>query len=445
MPETSPKFREFIKKYRIEFVIAAIAVILCFEIAFALNGHGIIEFIKDGWGIRGYNILIIALTIMLIFTALISYPRIYKFKVLLSATALAGYMIMFTMITNIFPVKISFMDFRLDFYEPAWRDAGRFSNTFLITMLNVNFLAVMLANSSVNFNKGKKIALWGFFGSMALYITVLFLIEGNYFTPVNRASQTAIVKLAGDAVDLFNRYVIPLNLLIFIGMAAVSVFNIDEEHNYGSIIMGVATLNFYSLLILPYEHGYWKLKIIIPFMAVILIVGVFIHWISCLHHKAHYDPLLKIYNRQHMDDILSGVTDINLGEHFSVFMCDIDHFKNVNDTYGHAAGDAVLFRTAQIIRDTALPEGVVCRYGGEEIFVFLRDKNREESVLKAEKIRKAVKKEEIRVKDRTIKVTMSIGVAYTGKGIEDIQNMIKKSDDNVYKAKERGRDMVVAE
>ncbi|HRU40277.1 MAG TPA: GGDEF domain-containing protein, partial [Candidatus Goldiibacteriota bacterium] len=132
-----------------------------------------------------------------------------------------------------------------------------------------------------------------------------------------------------------------------------------------------------------------------------------------------------------------------LGKKLSIMMCDIDHFKKVNDTYGHAAGDAVLFSTAQIIRDAALPEGVVCRYGGEEIVVILRDKTGEEARLKGEKIRKAVKAHSVKYKSKTIKVTMSIGVASTKNGLEDIQKVIKKADDNVYKAKKAGRDRVV--
>ena len=178
-------------------------------------------------------------------------------------------------------------------------------------------------------------------------------------------------------------------------------------------------------------------------MEVIIIWGMFAHWVNCLHHKAHYDPLLKIYNRQYMYNIIHGIADVRLGKNMSVMMCDIDHFKKVNDTYGHSAGDAVLFGIAQIIRDTALPEGVVCRYGGEEIIVFLRDKTGNEAKAKGEKIRKAVKAARIKAKSKIIKVTMSIGVASTKNGIEDIEKTIKSADDCVYKAKRTGRDKVV--
>jgi diguanylate cyclase (GGDEF)-like protein len=285
-----------------------------------------------------------------------------------------------------------------------------------------------------------------FFINIAVCFFVFVIIEGNYF--IDRSAMTGFLRFAGDFVDMFNRYALPVNLLVFIVLGIFSVFHIEEEHNYGSIIMALALLNFYLLLPLintPQGLGYYKFKLMLPIMAVVILIGIFAHWMSCLHHKAHYDPLLKIYNRQHMDSIVSGVADVSMGDSFSVLMCDIDHFKNVNDTYGHGAGDAVLYRIAQIIRDASLPEGVVCRYGGEEIVVFLRGKTDDEAASKAEKIRKAVKQEPVKYKNETIKVTMSIGLASTDQGMGDFDKMIKIADDNVYKAKKRGRDMVVAE
>jgi len=219
-----------------------------------------------------------------------------------------------------------------------------------------------------------------------------------------------------------------------------SFFSIEEEHNYGSIIVALAIVVFYSNTQINYIG---KVKLLMPIMSILLIWGMFAHWITCLHHKAHYDPLLKIYNRQYMNSIIDGLIDIKLGEKFAVLMCDIDHFKKVNDTYGHTAGDEVLHRVAQIIRETSLPEGVVCRYGGEEIIIFLRDKTGEDAFHKAEKIRKTVKKSSIKFKNKTIKVTMSIGVAFAKDGISNIHKVIKQADENVYKAKKSGRDKVV--
>jgi diguanylate cyclase (GGDEF)-like protein len=442
MPVFSPELKIFMKRYRIEFVVSAIVLIAAFELSFGLAQGSIIDFMKNDIVRPAYNIVLIVLSAFMFLIALVSYPKIYKFKILLSSYALLAFFICYLIVSNATANSIGIGDFKVDF----WRDGSRFTLKFLITVLSLNLLATVLSQSTMNYNKGKNIAITMFFVNIAVCFFAFVLIEGNYF--IDRTTKTGFLKFAGDFVDLFNRYALPVNFIMFMCMAVLSVFNIEEEHNYGSIIMALASLNFYLLIPLiftPNGVGYYKFKLMLPIMAIIIIIGIFVHWMSCLHHKAHYDPLLKIYNRQHMDSIISGVADVKMGNSFSVLMCDIDHFKDVNDTYGHAAGDEVLFRIAQIIRDSSLPEGVVCRYGGEEIIVFLRGKTDEEAKSKAEKIRKAVKKESVKYKNKTIKVTMSIGLASTDKGLESFKKMIKIADDNVYKAKKRGRDRVVAE
>ena len=442
MPAISPEFREFLKKYRIEFIIAAVFLIVAMEMSFAFSHQAMIDFIKNDTVRNAYNWILFILTAIMFLLALISYPKIYKFKILLSVYAMAAFFIIYLGISVVRPEALNVMGFTMDF----WRDGNRFSMKFLSTLLAINLLIVVLSRSTINYNKGKNIAITAFFVNVLLCFVALILIEGNYY--IAWREKTGFLKFTGAFVYLFNKYALAGNFIIFIVMAVLSVFNIEEEHNYGSIIMAIAVMNFYILLTImsqPNGDGYYKYKYMLPLMDMLIIVGIFVHWMSCLNHKAHYDPLLKIYNRQHMDAIISGLADIKLGNNFSVFMCDIDHFKNVNDTYGHAAGDDVLFKVAQVIRDTSLPEGVVCRYGGEEIIVFVKDRIDEEAFMKAEKIRKAVKKEAIKSKSKSIKVTMSIGVASTKKGLDDIGKMIKTADDNVYKAKKRGRDRVVAE
>jgi diguanylate cyclase (GGDEF)-like protein len=442
MAELSPEFKAFLKKYRIEFIITAIVIIAAFELAFGLASGSIIDFMKNDVVRPAYNVVMIFLSIVMFLIAFISYPKIYKFKILLSAYALLAFFICYLAAANPFMENISIMGIRFEF----WRDGSRFTLKFLITLLNLNLLITVLAQSTVNFVKGKQIALWIFIFNILACLFIFIVIEGNYF--MDRSAKSVFVKFAGDFVDVFSSYTLLLNFLMLMIIAIITVFNVEEEHNYGSIIMALSILGFYLLLPLIYTPqgiGYYKFKLMMPVMALILIIGIMVHWMSSLHHKAHYDPLLKIYNRQHMDSIATGVADTKLGASFSLLMCDIDHFKEVNDTYGHAAGDAVLYKVAQTIRDTALPEGVVCRYGGEEIVAFLRGRVDKEAVVKAEKIRKAIKALSVKFRSKTIKVTMSIGLASTRAGIEDFDRMIKTADDNVYKAKKAGRDRVVAE
>jgi diguanylate cyclase (GGDEF)-like protein len=310
----------------------------------------------------------------------------------------------------------------VDILQPR---GGNFAFRFLFTLLNLNLLIVILASAYVNYNTGKNSAWLALAINMFVYLLVLLIIPAGKKNPfVYGFLQTHM---------LVNCIITGLTIIF-------SFFTIEEEHNYGSIIVALSLMTLYCEL---FSQNIGQIKFLLPIMEIIIIWGMFAHWLNCLHHKAHYDPLLKIYNRQYMDNIIHGIADMRLGKNMSVMMCDIDHFKRVNDTYGHSAGDAVLFGIAQIIRDTALPEGVVCRYGGEEIIVFLRDKTGPEAKAKAEKIRKAVKAASIKAKSKTIKVTMSIGVASTRNGLEDIEKTIKRADDCVYKAKRTGRDKVV--
>jgi diguanylate cyclase (GGDEF)-like protein len=374
-----------------------------------------------------YAVIMAVLSAVVFLVARISYPKIYKFKILLSGYVLVAFIICFFVISTPMDehskiMGVNFYAKSVDIIQPR---GGNFAFRFLFTLLNLNLLIVILASAYVNYNAGKNSSWAAFALNIIIYLAVLLLLPAGKKHPfVYGFMQTHI---------LINCIITGLTLIF-------SFFTIEEEHNYGSIIVALSLMTLYCEL---FSQNIGQVKFLLPAMEVIIIWGMFAHWVNCLHHKAHYDPLLKIYNRQYMDNIIHGIADVRLGKKLSVMMCDIDHFKKVNDTYGHSAGDVVLFTIAQIIRDAALPEGVVCRYGGEEIIVFLRDKTGEEAKAKGEKIRKAVKAAKVKVKSKMIKVTMSIGIGSTKNGLEDMEKIIKKADDCVYKAKKTGRDKVV--
>jgi diguanylate cyclase (GGDEF)-like protein len=123
-------------------------------------------------------------------------------------------------------------------------------------------------------------------------------------------------------------------------------------------------------------------------------------------------------------------------------MVDIDHFKRINDSYGHESGDKVLHTIAQVVRGYAMPRGITCRYGGEELAIFFPHTNLYKAVLITEKVRKAVKKTSIPVANNKKEIlTVSIGVASNSKG-ERILQTLKRADEALYRAKEGGRDQV---
>lgn len=123
-------------------------------------------------------------------------------------------------------------------------------------------------------------------------------------------------------------------------------------------------------------------------------------------------------------------------------MVDIDHFKTVNDTYGHLTGDLVIQRVAEVLQHNVRDDDIVCRFGGEEFIIFLAEYDPDEGAETAERIRKAIEKDVIQSQDAKISVTVSIGGSLKDR-ITDITKSIQEADDALYAAKAGGRNQTV--
>ena len=162
-----------------------------------------------------------------------------------------------------------------------------------------------------------------------------------------------------------------------------------------------------------------------------------------LETAACFDWLTGLYNRKHFTELASASIKraFRLNQSVYVGMLDIDFFKNVNDTYGHAAGDMILKTTAGIIRRTIRSYDLVGRFGGEE-FVFLITDMEPQAVLKmVERLRENTEKNVVVFEDTNIKITCSIGLT---KFLEDdtLEGSLKKADAALYFAKNLGRNQV---
>ena len=165
-----------------------------------------------------------------------------------------------------------------------------------------------------------------------------------------------------------------------------------------------------------------------------------------LQRLAALDPLTGVYNRRfglgrlHEEFERSIRSSVPLG----LLMLDIDHFKSVNDTYGHQVGDRILKSVASIIR-TILREGdILVRYGGEEFLAILPAASSEDLRLIGERIRRATEESIHPEGDQTIRITISIGgAAYPNQNVEKESMLLQFADDSLYKAKETGRNRVM--
>lgn len=155
---------------------------------------------------------------------------------------------------------------------------------------------------------------------------------------------------------------------------------------------------------------------------------------------ATHDPLTGIYNRKGLEDILKQkIGEIKRYKRaLSVIFFDIDHFKNINDTYGHKVGDLVLQQISQLVSKNIRQSDIFARWGGEEFILFLPETSLEHAEVLAEKLRKIIQSHEF---PYVGKVTCSFGVAKLQEG-ESEDDLLKRADALLYKAKNSGRNRV---
>jgi diguanylate cyclase (GGDEF)-like protein len=157
------------------------------------------------------------------------------------------------------------------------------------------------------------------------------------------------------------------------------------------------------------------------------------------------DKLTGLLNRRGFDN----EADLALraagqtGKPAVVFMCDIDHFKSINDRFGHDFGDKALIQIASVLREFAAARGaLVARHGGEEFVALMVGISREQAEIHAEEIRLACAQREIRCADICERMTVSIGFA-VARGETDLARIMRSADQALYMAKRQGRDRVV--
>jgi len=135
-------------------------------------------------------------------------------------------------------------------------------------------------------------------------------------------------------------------------------------------------------------------------------------------------------------------TSLKLGRPLSVIMVDIDHFKAFNDDYGHDVGDHVLRSTATVLRHSTRRGDVVCRLGGEEFLVINVNSPARGAVVCAERLRASVEENVVRIGGRSFRVTVSLGVAERPEKSRDLDDLLRRADQAVYRAKAAGRNTV---
>jgi two-component system, cell cycle response regulator len=157
------------------------------------------------------------------------------------------------------------------------------------------------------------------------------------------------------------------------------------------------------------------------------------------------DSLTNLLNRRAFMEGLDQ--EINRQQRYSnplsLFMVDLDHFKIVNDTYGHAGGDEVLCHFAKLLRETIRTTDIPGRIGGEEFAVLLPETDMENAVLLAQRLSQAIRSSNVKTFVGMISYTVSIGISQMRSG-DSTETLLNRADQAMYRAKENGRDRVEA-
>ena len=221
----------------------------------------------------------------------------------------------------------------------------------------------------------------------------------------------------------------------------------------GYIIYGsVARDSFHELVDLVVPVIFFLSAVFILLVTTIsLQTAVDVRKISILEHENITDPLTGIYNRRYLDRRLKEEVKRThrYGFPLSVLLLDIDHFKLLNDKYGHQFGDMVLNTVSQTVAQSARITDVVARYGGEEILVIATNTPVPDAVHLAERLRNKVEAIDLSTDDddsagEYSTVTVSIGIAGMSEETSDEESLIEKADKALYQAKKEGRNRVVA-
>jgi diguanylate cyclase (GGDEF)-like protein len=278
-----------------------------------------------------------------------------------------------------------------------------------------------------------------------------------------------------DVQDIMSHFVTIVLLVgaCLVGVAYVRIQRLIEEIPKGGLRRRWSDLRalvlFFIAVYLIYTFLNWmewldgKFELIVP--ALLFLGAVLLLFIGTLaletateftrfsrfERESIMDHLTGVYNRRYLDKrIASEATrSRRYNVPLSMMMIDIDHFKAVNDRYGHQIGDQVLKRLGELLIKKVRVIDIVARYGGEEIAILTIQTNIADAFDQAERLRKAVEAfimvpADEKEQREAVRITVSIGVAGFDQQVFDSQTMIKKADMALYQAKNEGRNRVIA-
>lgn len=309
----------------------------------------------------------------------------------------------------------------------------------------------------------------GLFGVVLMYFSVP--INETVYVDFRQLPILISVYLGGGTAGIVTTVIISVYRLFFVGglnlsseLAAMNAFvtfaiaimflrgrKLSFKRWNWSLAFTMISTNIFFLITLEENNKWFSITL---FSIVYVLGGVFTYFM--LLYLKRSDDLLRLMSEAANRDFLTGLFNLRAFEAFmgqksilslqskapfTLLMVDIDHFKCVNDTYGHPAGDLVLVELAEVLRDSFRPNDHIARKGGEEFVVVVDRCNREQIVMIAERLRRNVENHVFRLSDGTdLHITLSVGCATYPDVMLD--QLIERADQALYQAKESGRNRV---
>jgi diguanylate cyclase len=276
--------------------------------------------------------------------------------------------------------------------------------------------------------------------------------------PVSAFVSVILMAITRVALSGFNEAsVIAVITLVILAVCSIFILKMKGSEQSKYWLMLLLSILFIILgLNIVLHDKIMLLYFLLSFLLIFIVVGFFSYWIYTYIQNSNdlyrrykveskIDFLTGLYNLRQFEELFASQIQIvkEGSEQLSVMTIDIDHFKKVNDTYGHPSGDKVLQKLGAILKNTTRRFDIVARYGGEEFMILLLDCPNQRAIEIAERIRSTVEKEKFPISDgEFIHITISIGVSSFPETIQNLNELLKQADAALYEAKRSGRNQV---
>ncbi|MBA3007929.1 MAG: GGDEF domain-containing protein [Proteobacteria bacterium] len=270
-------------------------------------------------------------------------------------------------------------------------------------------------------------------------ITIGLTVAGVFFLLKSLVPVRAIIQKL-SAGNVRNRWKLLVSLIFMFILGYILYAFLRTPDSFNSISTLIVPGIFFSGAVFVFLVCSLSLK-----------TALDLQRIYVLEQENITDPLTGLFNRRYLDRriVEEFQRAMRFEQPFSVFLLDIDHFKNVNDTYGHQIGDMVLKKLGHLIMESVREVDVVIRYGGEEILVILPNTRIDNAFELAERLRKQIEETIIEAADSrkgqpAIHITVSIGVSeyQFSDGWDNAEKVLQRADKALYRAKDQGRNRV---